>query len=186
MMNLKTKYKKEIVPLLQKEFGLSSVMQVPKIEKIVINMGVGDATKDAKLLELAQSELQAISGQKPIVTKAHSSNASFKIRQGQAIGCKVTLRGERMWNFLEKLINIALPRVRDFRGLSNKAFDSQGNYTLGIKEQIIFPEIIYDNVKKIRGFDVTLVISTNDSKQNYRLLLELGMPLIKNKEQANG
>ncbi|MDC4163277.1 50S ribosomal protein L5 [Mycoplasma sp. T363T] len=185
-MNLKTKYKKEIVPLLQKEFGLSSVMQVPKIEKIVINMGVGDATKDAKLLELAQSELQAISGQKPIVTKAHSSNASFKIRQGQAIGCKVTLRGERMWNFLEKLINIALPRVRDFRGLSNKAFDSQGNYTLGIKEQIIFPEIIYDNVKKIRGFDVTLVISTNDSKQNYRLLLELGMPLIKNKEQANG
>ncbi|WP_417568639.1 50S ribosomal protein L5 [Mycoplasma bradburyae] len=186
MMNLKTKYKKEIVPLLQKEFGLSSVMQVPKIEKIVINMGVGDATKDAKLLELAQSELQAISGQKPIVTKAHSSNASFKIRQGQAICCKVTLRGERMWNFLEKLINIALPRVRDFRGLSNKAFDSQGNYTLGIKEQIIFPEIIYDNVKKIRGFDVTLVISTNDIKQNYRLLLELGMPLIKNKEQANG
>ncbi|MDC4183268.1 50S ribosomal protein L5 [Mycoplasma sp. T264T] len=185
-MNLKTKYKKEIVPLLQKEFGLSSVMQVPKIEKIVINMGVGDATKDAKLLELAQSELQAISGQKPIVTKAHSSNASFKIRQGQAICCKVTLRGERMWNFLEKLINIALPRVRDFRGLSNKAFDSQGNYTLGIKEQIIFPEIIYDNVKKIRGFDVTLVISTNDIKQNYRLLLELGMPLIKNKEQANG
>ncbi|QMT98587.1 50S ribosomal protein L5 [Mycoplasma tullyi] len=185
-MNLKTKYKTKIVPLLQKELGLSSVMQVPKIEKIVINMGVGDATKDAKLLELAVSELQAISGQKPVITKAHSSNASFKIRQGQAIGCKVTLRGEKMWNFLEKLINIALPRVRDFRGLSNRAFDARGNYTLGIKEQIIFPEIIYDNVKKIRGFDITLVISSDNAKHNHRLLLELGMPLIKTKEQSNG
>ncbi|WP_027122187.1 50S ribosomal protein L5 [[Mycoplasma] imitans] len=185
-MNLKTKYKTKIVPLLQKEFGFSSVMQVPKIEKIVINMGVGDATKDAKLLELAQAELQAISGQKPVITKAHSSNASFKIRQGQAIGCKVTLRGEKMWNFLEKLINIALPRVRDFRGLSNRAFDARGNYTLGIKEQIIFPEIIYDNVKKIRGFDITLVISTDNVKYNHRLLIELGMPLIKSKEHANG
>ncbi|WP_027124209.1 50S ribosomal protein L5 [Mycoplasmoides pirum] len=180
---LQEKYLKEIRPELQKKFNLSSVMQIPKIEKIVINMGIGDAVKDAKLLESGVKELTLITGQKPAITKAKNSIATFKLRMGQSIGCKVTLRGERMWSFLERLINIALPRVRDFRGLSPKSIDNGGNYTIGIKEQIVFPEIVYDDIKKVRGFDVTLVTSTKDKAQALQLLRLLGLPLIKPKEQ---
>ncbi|CDN40140.1 50S ribosomal protein L5 [Mycoplasma amphoriforme] len=180
---LQQKYQQTIKPELQKEFNLLSIMQVPKIEKVVINMGIGDATKDAKFLESGINELKVITGQNPTVTLAKKSVATFKLRQGQAIGCKVTLRGARMWSFLERLINIALPRVRDFRGLSPRSFDGQGNYTIGIKEQIIFPEIVYDDVKKIRGFDVTIVTSTSDQNHALRLLTLLGLPLIKQKEQ---
>ncbi|WP_027120098.1 50S ribosomal protein L5 [[Mycoplasma] testudinis] len=180
---LQQKYNNTIRSELHKEFNLKSVMQIPKIEKIVVNMGVGDATKDAKLLESAINELKVITGQNPTVTKAKKSIATFKLREGQAIGCKVTLRGDKMWSFLERLINVALPRVRDFRGLSPRSFDSQANYTIGVKEQIIFPEIVYDDVKKIRGFDVTLVTSTTDKTQALRLLTLLGLPLIKQKEQ---
>ncbi|WP_033160186.1 50S ribosomal protein L5 [Mycoplasmoides alvi] len=179
---LQEKYLKEIRPELQKQFNLSSVMQIPKIEKIVINMGIGDAVKDAKLLESGIRELTLITGQKPVVTKAKNSIATFKLRMGQPIGCKVTLRGARMWSFLERLINIALPRVRDFRGLSPKSIDSGGNYTIGIKEQIVFPEIVYDDIKKVRGFDITLVTSTNNKAQTLQLLTLLGLPLIKTKE----
>lgn len=180
---LQLKYINEIRPQLQKMFNFSSVMQIPKIEKIVINMGIGDAVKDTKLLESGVKELTLITGQKPTITKAKNSVATFKLRMGQPIGCKVTLRGVRMWAFLEKLINIALPRVRDFRGLSPKSLDANGNYTIGIKEQIIFPEIVYDDIKKVRGFDVTLVISTNNKIHSLQLLTLLGLPLIKQKEQ---
>lgn len=179
---LHEKYIKEIRPELQKQFNLSSVMQIPKIEKIVINMGIGDAVKDSKLLESGVKELTLITGQKPVITKAKNSIATFKLRMGQSIGCKVTLRGARMWSFLERLINIALPRVRDFRGLSPKSIDDGGNYTIGIKEQIVFPEIVYDDIKKVRGFDVTLVTSTKDKTQALQLLTLLGLPLIKTKE----
>lgn len=179
MNELKQRYLKEIAPALQKEFSLKSCMQIPKLEKIVINAGIGDAAQDAKNLELAVAELQAITGQKPLITRAKKSIATYKVREGQGIGTKVTLRGEKMWNFLEILFNIALPRVRDFKGLNPNSFDGHGNYTIGIKEQIIFPQIVYDNVKRIRGFDITLVTSTDDDEQARSLLLQLGAPIRK-------
>ncbi|MDQ0513622.1 large subunit ribosomal protein L5 [Mycoplasmoides fastidiosum] len=186
MSHLKQKYKTEIVPALFKSLNLKSVMQVPRLEKIVINMGVGDGAADAKLLEAAVAELTIITNQKPVTTKAKKSIASYKIREGQAIGAKVTLRNANMWAFAEKLFNIALPRVRDFRGFSPSGFDGRGNFTLGIKEQTIFSEINYDLVKKIRGMDVTFVTSTNSDDQAYDLLLALGLPFIKKqKKEAN-
>ena len=176
---LKDKYKKEVVPALVKTYNYTSVMQVPKIEKITLNMGVGDATQDPKLLDLACKEIELIAGQKPVRTKAKKSIATFKLREGQQIGCKVTLRGDKMWSFLSRLINIALPRVRDFRGLPNRSFDHHGNYTIGIQEQIIFPEINYDDVKKIRGFDINIITSTDDDKQARSLLKLIGLPLVR-------
>lgn len=176
---LKTKYWSEIVPYLQQLLGYQSVMQVPKLEKIVVNIGVGDATTDLKLLEAAVEELALFTNQKPVTTKAKKSIAAYKLRAGQLIGAKVTLRANNMWAFTEKLINIALPRVRDFRGLSLNGFDGQGNYTLGIKEQIIFNEIIYDQVKKIRGMNITFVTSSKQDEDAYHLLLSLGLPLVK-------
>ncbi|MDE5775006.1 MAG: 50S ribosomal protein L5, partial [Malacoplasma sp.] len=159
-----------------------SVMEVPRLEKIVINSGLGDATSDSKIIEIGLKELHLITGQKPVATKSKKSIATFKLREGQAIGAKVTLRKENMWNFLTKLISIAIPRIRDFRGLSVKSFDGKGNYTFGIKEQIIFPEIVYDDVKKIRGFDITIVTSAKTDKEALFLLKELGMPFVKTKE----
>ncbi len=179
MNRLKEKYLKEIVPSLQKKYNYKSIMQVPKLEKIVINIGVGDATGNSKLLDAACNELELISGQKPVITKARKSIAGFKVREGQAIGCKVTLRGENMYNFLDKLISISLPRVRDFRGVSPKAFDGRGNYTLGIKEQLIFGEIEYDNVVKVRGMDIVLVTTAKSNEEAYDLLDELGIPFRK-------
>ena len=179
MNRLKEKYLNEIVPSLQNKYNYKSVMEVPKLEKIVINIGVGDATGNSKLLEAACSDLELISGQKPVVTKAKKSIAGFKLREGQAIGCKVTLRGENMYNFLDKLISISLPRVRDFRGVSPKAFDGRGNYTLGIKEQLIFNEIEYDNVVKVRGMDIVLVTTAKSNEEAYDLLNELGIPFRK-------
>lgn len=183
MSFLKDKYIKEIAPEIKEKFNLSSVMQIPKIEKIVINMGIGDAVQEAKNLELAVQELKVISGQQPTITKAKKSIATFKVRQGQGIGCKVTLRGDKMWAFMETLFFVALPRVRDFRGISNKSFDLKGNYTLGIKEQIIFPQIVYDNVKRVRGFDITFVISSDDQQMSRYLLKQLGAPFQKIKEE---
>ncbi|WP_391592150.1 LSU ribosomal protein L5p (L11e) [[Mycoplasma] cavipharyngis] len=186
MSNLKQKYNNEIVFALQKKLQLKSIMQVPKLEKVIINMGVGDGASDAKLLEAAMNELSLITNQKPIKTIAKKSIAAYKIRAGQAIGTKVTLRNHNMWAFVEKLFNIALPRVRDFRGFSTNSFDGWGNFTLGIKEQIIFNEIDYDLVKKIRGMDVTFVTSTDDDAQAYELLLSLGLPFVKKiKKDAN-
>jgi large subunit ribosomal protein L5 len=176
---LETKYKAEIVPALMKEFGYASIMQAPKLDKIVINVGVGDATSNSKLLEDAVNDLQTITGQRPVVTKAKKSIATFKLREGQAIGCKVTLRGQRMYEFLDKLVTISLPRVRDFRGVSKNAFDGRGNYTLGIKEQLIFPEINFDKVTKVRGMDVVIVTTANTDKEAYSLLEKLGMPFHK-------
>ena len=182
MNNLKKLYKEKVVPELMKEFQLKSIMQAPKIEKIVINAGIGDATSDSKNVEYAYNELQLITGQKPVKTRAKKSIATFKLKEGQEIGVKVTLRDDRMWNFLEKLIKVAIPRIRDFRGLSPKSFDGKGNCTIGIKEQIIFPEIHYDDVKRIRGFDITFVISSNNDKMSYQLLKSLGMPFTTLKE----
>jgi large subunit ribosomal protein L5 len=180
MMNrLKEKYVKEIVPALQKQFNYTSVMQVPKLEKVVINMGVGDAIANAKALEEAVAELTVIAGQKPVITKAKKSIANFKLREGMAIGCKVTLRGERMYEFLDKLVNISLPRVRDFRGISRNAFDGRGNYTLGVKEQLIFTEINYDKVNKIRGMDVVIVTTAKNDEEGRALLSAIGMPFEK-------
>lgn len=179
MNRLKEKYINEIVPSLREKHSYKSIMEVPKLEKIVINIGVGDATTNSKLLDAAVKDLEAISGQKPIITKAKKSIAGFKLREGQAIGCKVTLRGERMFNFLDKLISISLPRVRDFRGVSSKSFDGRGNYTLGIKEQLIFSEIEYDNVVKIRGMDIVFVTTAKSNEEAYDLLSELGIPFRK-------
>ena len=173
---LQVRYNEEIKKALLEKYGYSSVMEIPGLEKIVINIGVGDATQDAKRLEEAVSELTQITGQKPVVTKAKKSVASFKLREGQAIGCKVTLRGIRMWDFLDKLVSIALPRVRDFRGVSKNAFDGRGNYTLGVKEQLIFPEIDYDKVSKVRGMDVVIVTTAKTDREAYTLLELLGMP----------
>lgn len=181
MLELKKIYHKEIIGKLMKDFNYKSIMQVPKIEKIVINAGIGDAVNDSKNIEFAINELHLITGQKPVATLSKKSIANYKVRKGQAIGVMVTLRNDIMWNFLEKLIYFALPRVRDFRGLSSKSFDGFGNYTLGIKEQIIFPEIHYDNIKRIRGFDVTIVTSSKTDKEALALLKYLGMPII-NKE----
>ena len=179
MNRLKEKYLNEVVPSLKEKHNYKTIMEVPKLEKIVINVGVGDATTNSKLLEAAMNDLALISGQKPIVTKAKKSIAGFKIRAGQAIGCKVTLRGENMYNFLDKLISISLPRVRDFRGVSNKAFDGRGNYTLGIKEQLIFPEINFDKVNKLRGMDIVFVTTAKTDEEGHELLAQLGMPFKK-------
>ena len=179
MARLKETYKNEIVAKLMETYNYKSVMQVPALEKIVINIGVGDATSNSKLLEDAVRDLTTISGQKPVITKAKKSIASFKLREGQAIGCKVTLRGDRMYEFLDKLVTISLPRVRDFRGVSKNAFDGKGNYTLGIKEQLIFPEIDFDKVGKIRGMYIVIVTTANTDKEAYTLLELLGMPFHK-------
>jgi len=179
MNKLKEKYQQEIVPALAKAFQYTNVMQVPRVEKVVLNIGLGEAMDNAKALEAAVSDLTQITGQKPIMTKARMSIANFKLREGRIIGTKVTLRGERMWSFLDRLLNIALPRVRDFRGVSPDAFDGRGNYTLGLREQLIFPEIEYDKIDKLRGLEVTIV-TTAGSDDHGRLLLQLlGMPFRK-------
>ncbi len=179
MNRLIEKYKKTVVPALVKEFNYSSVMQAPRLEKIVINMGVGDAITNAKALEDAVAELTVIAGQKPVITKAKTSIANFKLREGMEIGCKVTLRGEKMYDFVDKLFNIALPRVRDFRGVNPNAFDGRGNYTLGIKEQLIFPEVNFDKVNRVRGMDVVIVTTANTNAEGKALLAGLGMPFAK-------
>ena len=179
MNRLKEKYVNEVVSSLQKKYNYKSVMEVPKLEKIVINMGVGDATGNSKLIEAAVNDLTKIAGQKPVVTRAKKSIAGFKVREGQAIGCKVTLRGDNMYNFMDKLISIALPRVRDFRGVSPKAFDGRGNYTMGIKEQLIFSEIDYDDVVKVRGMDIVFVTTAKTNEEAFDLLNELGIPFRK-------
>ena len=179
MSHLKEKYNKEIIPSLREKYGYKSVMETPKLDKIVVNMGVGDATSNSKLLEAAMNDLEVITGQKPVATKAKKAIAGFKVREGQAIGCKVTLRGENMYNFLEKLISITLPRVRDFRGISSKAFDGRGNYTLGLTEQLIFSEIEYDNVVKVRGMDIVFVTTAKTNEEAYDLLKGFGMPFKK-------
>ncbi|PWA12943.1 50S ribosomal protein L5 [Pueribacillus theae] len=179
MNRFKEKYKEEITPSLMSKFNYSSIMEVPKIEKIVINMGVGDAVQNPKVLDSAVEELAAIAGQKPLITKAKKSIAGFKLREGMPIGVKVTLRGERMYDFLDKLITVSLPRVRDFRGVSKKAFDGRGNYTLGIKEQLIFPEIDYDKVNKVRGMDIVIVTTAKTDEEARELLLQFGMPFQK-------
>ena len=179
MNRLKEKYLNEVVPSLKEKYNYKSIMEVPKLSKIVVNIGVGDATTNSKLLDAAVNDLAAITGQKPVVTKAKKSIAGFHVREGQAIGCKVTLRGEAMYNFMDKLISIGLPRVRDFRGISPKAFDGRGNYTLGIKEQLIFSEIEYDNVVKVRGMDIVFVTTAKTNEEAFSLLDELGMPFRK-------
>ena len=179
MNRLKEKYLNEVVPSLKEKYNYKSIMEVPKLEKIVINMGVGDATGNSKLMEAAVKDLELISGQKPVITKARKSIAGFKLREGQSIGCKVTLRGNNMYNFMDKLVSIGLPRVRDFRGVSPKAFDGRGNYTLGIKEQLIFSEIEYDNVVKVRGMDIVFVTTAKSNEEAYDLLSELGIPFRK-------
>lgn len=176
---LQKKYKEEVRPALVREFGYSTIMMAPRLEKIVINMGVGDATQNSKALDDAVNDLTIIAGQHPVVTKAKKSIATFKVREGQAIGCKVTLRGQRMYEFLDKLVSIALPRVRDFRGISKNAFDGHGNYTLGVKEQLIFPEIDYDKVAKIRGMDIVFVTTAKSDKEAFALLDKMGFPFRK-------
>ena len=179
MNRLKEKYLNEVVPSLKEKYNYKSIMEVPKLEKIVINMGVGDATQNSKLLEAAIADLAKISGQKPVVTKAKKSIAGFKVREGQSIGCKVTLRGENMYNFMDKLISVSLPGVRDFRGVSNKSFDGRGNYTMGIKEQLIFQEINYDDIVKVRGMDIIFVTTAKTNEEAYDLLNGLGIPFKK-------
>ena len=179
MNRLKEKYQKTIVSDLMSKHNYKNIMEVPKLEKIVVNIGCGDATGNSKLLEAAMKDLEAITGQKPIATKSKKSIAGFKLREGQAIGCKVTLRGENMYNFLDKLISITLPRVRDFRGISNKAFDGRGNYTLGLTEQLIFPEIEYDDVVKVRGMDIVFVTTAKTNAEALDLLQGFGMPFKK-------
>ena len=176
---LKAKYESEVRPALTDKFNYTSVMAVPKIDKIVLNMGVGDATQNSKLLDEAVEELGLIAGQKPLITKAKKSIAGFRLREGMKIGAKVTLRGERMYDFLDKLVNVSLPRVRDFHGVSNKSFDGRGNYTLGVREQLIFPEINYDNVKRVRGLDIVIVTTANTDEESHELLAQLGMPFAK-------
>jgi len=176
---LQKKYREVIVPELVKEFGYTTPMQAPRLEKIVLNMGVGEATANAKALDDAVADLTIITGQKPVTTKAKKSIATFKVREGMPIGCKVTLRGVRMYEFLDKLVSIALPRVRDFRGISKNAFDGHGNYTLGVKEQLIFPEIDFDKVAKVRGLDIVMVTTARTDKEAYALLEKIGMPFRK-------
>jgi len=173
---LKERYLSEVLPVLQQELGMSNRMAVPRLEKIVVNMGIGDAIRDAKLLEAAASDLAIITGQKPAVTRARKSIAQFKLRTGMAIGAKVTLRGARMWEFLDRLLSTALPRIRDFRGLDPEAFDGSGNYTIGVTEQLIFPEIDYDKVAKVRGMDITIVTTGQDDEEGRALLRALGFP----------
>ena len=179
MSRLKDQYLNEIVDALMKKFGYKNKMQVPKLDKIVVNMGVGEAKENAKILEAAVKDMETITGQKAIVTKAKHSIANFKIRDGMEIGCKVTLRGEKMYEFLDRLVNLALPRVRDFRGINPNAFDGRGNYALGIKEQLIFPEIEYDKIDKIRGMDVIIVTTAKTDEEGRELLAQFGMPFAK-------
>ena len=179
MNRLEQKYRETVAPALMKEFSYTSTMQIPKVDKVVINMGVGDAIQNSKVLEEAVEELTQIAGQKPVITKAKKSIANFKLREGMAIGCKVTLRGERMYEFLDKLFNISLPRVRDFRGVSATAFDGRGNYTLGVREQLIFPEINFDKVNKTRGMDIVIVTTAKTNNEAFSLLKQLGMPFAK-------
>jgi large subunit ribosomal protein L5 len=173
---LKTRYREEIAPGLQEEFDYSNAMQVPRVVKAVVNMGVGDAARDAKLIEGAVRDLTVITGQKPLVTRAKKSIAGFKLREGMAIGAKVTLRGDHMWEFIDRLISIALPRIRDFRGLAPKGFDGHGNFTLGLTEQLVFPEIDYDRIDRVRGMDITVVTSAETDDQGRALLRALGFP----------
>jgi len=175
-MRLKEKYRTEVVPKLQEEFGYENIHRIPKLEKVVVNIGLGEAVGNAKVVEHAVSDLTRITGQKPVVTRAKKSIAGFKLREGMPIGCMVTLRGARMYEFLERLLNIALPAVRDFRGLSSKAFDGSGNYTLGVKEQIIFPEIEYDKVDKIRGMNISVVTNATTDEEGRSLLRHVGFP----------
>lgn len=179
MSRLKEQYQNEIVKNMTDKFGYKNVMQVPKLDKVVINMGVGEAKENAKLLEAAMNDLEIIAGQKPVATKAKNSVANFKIREGMAIGCKVTLRGEKMYEFVDRLINLALPRVRDFRGVNPNAFDGRGNYALGIKEQLIFPEIEYDKVDKVRGMDIIFVTTAKTDEEARELLTQFNMPFAK-------
>lgn len=176
---LKTKYQKEVVPALMQQFDYSSVMQVPRLAKICVNQGIGDATGDKKMIDNAANELTTIVGQKAVATKAKTSVSNFKLREGMPIGVRVTLRGERMYEFLDRLINVALPRVRDFRGVNDKSFDGRGNYTIGITEQIIFPEIDIDKVSKIMGMDITFVTTANTDAEAFALLKEIGIPFVK-------
>ena len=179
MSRLKETYKNEIMDAMTKKFGYKNVMQVPKLDKIVINMGVGEAKENSKLLDTAVKEMETIAGQKAVLTRAKNSIANFKLREGQAIGCKVTLRGEKMYEFLDRLVNLALPRVRDFRGVSADSFDGRGNYALGIKEQLIFPEIEYDKVDKVRGMDIIFVTTANTDEEARELLTLFNMPFAK-------
>ena len=179
MNRLKERYRNEVVPALLKSLDVENVMQVPKITKVVVNIGVGEALDNTKALEAATGDLSTITGQKAIITKAKKSIANFKLREGREIGAKVTLRGERMWSFLDRLINIALPRVRDFRGIPDDSFDGRGNYTLGLREQLIFPEIRYDKIDKIRGLEITVVTTAPTDDQAYQMLTMLGMPFRK-------
>lgn len=179
MNRLKAKYIEEITPALMNKFSYDSVMQVPKVEKIVVNMGIGDAVQNAKVLDAAVEELALITGQKPLITRAKNSIAGFRLREGMPIGAKVTLRGERMYEFLDKLISVSLPRVRDFQGISKKSFDGRGNYTLGVKEQLIFPEIDYDKVSKVRGMDIVIVTTAKSDEEARELLTQIGMPFQK-------
>ncbi|MFV0464447.1 MAG: 50S ribosomal protein L5 [Lachnospiraceae bacterium] len=179
MARLKDQYLNEIVDAMTKKFGYKNIMEVPKLDKIVVNMGVGEAKENAKVLEAAVKDMETITGQKAVTTKAKNSVANFKLREGMAIGCKVTLRGEKMYEFLDRLVNLALPRVRDFRGINPNAFDGRGNYALGIKEQLIFPEIEYDKVDKVRGMDVIFVTTANTDEESRELLTQFGMPFAK-------
>ena len=176
---LKEKYQKEAIPALMKEFSLVNIMQVPKLEKIVLNIGLGEALDNPKAMDAAVADIMSITGQKPVITKAKKSIANFKLREGRLIGAKVTLRGEKMWAFVDRLINIALPRLRDFRGVSRDSFDGRGNYTLGIQEQLIFPEIEYDKIDKVRGMEITIVTSAPNDEQSLAMLSMLGMPFRK-------
>jgi large subunit ribosomal protein L5 len=173
---MKVRFRDELIPKLMDELGLKNVMQVPRFEKVVINMGVGDAVKDGRMLEAALADLTVIAGQKPVVTKARKSIAGFKLREGMPIGAKVTLRGDRMWEFLDRLVTLALPRIRDFRGLDPRAFDGHGNYTLGVTEQLIFPEVDYDKVLQVRGMDITVVTTAQSDDEGLALLMALGFP----------
>ncbi len=176
---MKARYDNEVAPALLKSLGLKNPMQVPRIKKVVVNVGVGEAMENAKALDAVVSDITQITGQKPVITKARKSIANFKLREGRAIGVRVTLRGERMWSFLDRLMNIALPRVRDFRGISADAFDGRGNYTLGLREQLVFPEIDYDKIDKLRGLEITIVTSARTDDEGRQLLLMLGMPFKK-------
>jgi large subunit ribosomal protein L5 len=173
---LKTRFREEVVSRLQRELGLDNPMQVPRLDRVVLNMGVGDALKDGRMLEAAVDDLTTITGQRPVITKARKSIAGFKLREGMAIGAKVTLRGDRMWEFIDRLVAIAIPRIRDFRGLNPSAFDGRGNFTLGLTEQLIFPEIDYDKVVKVRGMDITVVTTAKNDEEGRALLVALGFP----------
>jgi len=182
---MKTRFREELVPQLQQELGLTNVMQVPRLEKIVVNMGVGEALKDGRMLDAAVEDLTTIAGQKPVITRARKSIAGFKLREGNAIGVKVTLRGDRMWEFFDRLVSLAIPRIRDFRGLDPRSFDGHGNYTFGLTEQLIFPEIDYDKVLKVRGMDITIVTTARSDDEGRTLLLALGFPLVRDLADAD-